>query len=838
MKTRRIVVLTALATMMGLGIAWNYVQGQTRKAAITPESLLPEDSLILARLDGSLLHAEAYKKTAAYDALYTSGLVGFFEKTFNRAKAMAGPLPVKPFLDAAKLISENGLSVAITPGIGDRGPQPWAIIVLHQGASLDKLVSSAVQMGTNNQVKPERKTIGKRTVVRIDVPDAPGVELGWWPEGKHLVVAVGMGAIEQAIAVADGTAANVTTNPLWTKYSQPQAGELTSFGWLNLAPLRVMFGGMPVPTQNPDKPTSVQELLIAVGLDNLNSIGMQAGIQDRSLTSVTTIDAPGERRGLLSLIDQTPISIGDLPPLPQQMSGLFAASFDAARAVETVYDVAVDLEAILSPDTTNVQTGRSMAKDHLGLDLIDDFLAGLGNVHTVYSDEAQATIGLAPILVSQVKDGDKLNTALNRLLVDLLPQVSQGNARASVTEKDGIKTYTVEIPQAGMAPMISVSEKWMCVSPLPQPVMAFNLRQAGELPTWSLDSVENPTRGAIPESFTSLSIVDPRSTYKLLLGLAPFGVSMAQVGMAQSGMMQPGTPSPFQLSDLPPTELVTRHLYPNVRWSEVNENGAQSYTNSSMPGLPIPGGDGGSASVAVPAVLVALLLPAVQQAREAARRSQSKNNMKQIGLAMHNYHDTFNGFPEGTVPSETLEVHERLSWMYKILPFIEQAQLYNLMSPLEGEGYASTNLETYVQMAIPTYLNPGFAPAPGATHYVGIGGKTEEGPTATLPSDVAGVFGYDRKTRIHDITDGTSNSMMVAESQGYTGPWAQGGSATIRSLTQQPYINGPDGIGGPFRGGCHVLMADGAVRFVSENIDGATMEALSTIQGNEVIGEF
>jgi hypothetical protein len=838
MKTRRIVVLTALAVAVGVGIAWNYVQGQTRNAAITPESLLPEDSLILARLDGSLLHAEAYKKTAAYDALYTSGLVGFFEKTFNRAKAMAGPLPVKPYLDAAKLVSENGLSIAITPGIGERGPQPWAVVVLHQGASLDKLVSSSIQLASRNEIKPERKTIGKRSVVRIDVPEAPGVELGWWVEGKHLVLAVGHGAIEQAIAVADGTAANVTTNPLWEKYSQPQAGELTSFGWLNLAPLRAMFGGMPVPTNNPDKPTSVQELLIATGLDNLNSVGMQAGIQGRSLTSVTMLDAPGERRGLLSLIDQAPISMSDLPPLPQQMSGLFVASFDAARAVETLYTVAADLESILSPDTTNVQSGRAMAKDQLGLDLIDDFLAALGNVHTVYSDEAQATIGLAPILVSQVKDGEKLNSALNRLLVELLPQVSQGAARASVTEKDGIKTYSVEIPQAGMSPMISVGEKWMCVSPLPQPVMAFNLRQAGELPTWTADSLAEATRASVPDSFTSLSIVDPRSTYKLLLGLAPFGVSMAQVGMAQSRMLPPGTPSPIQLSDLPPTELVTRHLYPNVRWSVVNENGAQSYTNSSMPGLPIPGGDGGSASVAVPAVLVALLLPAVQQAREAARRSQSKNNLKQMGLAMHNYHDVFNNFPEGTVPSDTLEPHERLSWMYKILPYADQAPLYNLMSQLEDEGYASTNLETYVQTAIPVYNNPGYGASPGATHYVGIGGKTEEGPTATLPSPIAGVFGYDRKTGIRDIHDGTSNTMMIAESQGYTGPWAQGGTATIRSLTQQPYINGPDGIGGPFRGGCHILMADGAVRFVSENIDGGVMEALSTIQGSEVLNDF
>ncbi|MDB4787004.1 DUF1559 domain-containing protein, partial [Planctomycetaceae bacterium] len=68
------------------------------------------------------------------------------------------------------------------------------------------------------------------------------------------------------------------------------------------------------------------------------------------------------------------------------------------------------------------------------------------------------------------------------------------------------------------------------------------------------------------------------------------------------------------------------------------------------------------------------------------------------------------------------------------------------------------------------------------------------------------------------------------------GPWAAGGKSTLRSLTQKPYINGPDGIGGPYTGGCNVLFADGSVRFISENIDPSLFEALSTIAGGEVIG--
>ena len=841
MRTRRISFLVALVVLIGLGIGWEYVQGQgqTRKpaaAAVASESLLPEDSVLLARVDGSLLHAEAFQKTAAYDALYKSGLVAFFEKTFQRAKGMAGPLPVKPYLDALQWICDNGFSIGVSPGMGDEGPQPFGVVVLHEGASLDKVLSSIVQLAGNEQLKAEKHTIGKRTVVRMDIPDSPGVEVGWWAEGKHLVVAVGINGIAQAIAVADGKTPNVTANPLWTKYSQSKESELTSFGWLNVVPLRAIFGGMPVPTQNQDNPTTVQELLIVLGLDNLNSIGMQAGIQGRSLTSVTSIDAPGERRGLLSLLDQEPISLKELPPLPQQLSSFMAYSFDSARAVQTLYDTAVDLEAVMSPDTANVASARATAKDQLGLDVIDDLLTGLGNVNCVYNDEAQTGFGIAPALLVEVKDAKSLNTALERLLVEMLPQVSQGNAKGVVSEKDGTKTYVIEIPQGGMSPTLSVSDKWLCVSLTPQPVLAFNLRVQGELPTWNVATLPKETVAAIPASFTGLTIVDPRSTYRMLIGLAPIGAGLAQLGLSQSGALPPNSPPIIQVADIPPAELVTLPLYPNVAYSVVDENGLTTRTTSSVPGLPIPGGDGGVSSIAVPAILVALLLPAVQQAREAAHSSQSMNNMKLIALALHNYHDVFRTFPAGTVENDDLDVEERLSWMVSILPYMDQAPLYNQIDM--KEGYESATNSPLLMSAIPTYLNPSIPEFPGATHYVGIGGITEDGPTAKLPSKIAGVFGYNRSTRVADILDGTSNTIMVADSTGISRTWGQGGASTIQSFTQQPYINGPDGIGGPNRGKCCIAMGDGSVRFVSENIDPTIVEALSTIQGGEVVGGF
>ena len=79
---------------------------------------------------------------------------------------------------------------------------------------------------------------------------------------------------------------------------------------------------------------------------------------------------------------------------------------------------------------------------------------------------------------------------------------------------------------------------------------------------------------------------------------------------------------------------------------------------------------------------------------------------------------------------------------------------------------------------------------------------------------------------------------MTSEASGQFGSWIAGGNATIRPLTKKPYINGPDGIGGPFRGGVNVGMADGSVRFVSENIDPVVFERLSTMADGQVIGEF
>jgi hypothetical protein len=285
------------------------------------------------------------------------------------------------------------------------------------------------------------------------------------------------------------------------------------------------------------------------------------------------------------------------------------------------------------------------------------------------------------------------------------------------------------------------------------------------------------------------------------------------------------------LADIPPAEVITRPMFPNVTAATVDAKGIRFQSRESAPGVT------GAVFVGAP-VMVALLLPAVQAAREAARRAQSNNNLKQIGIALHNYHDVYRSFPAGTHPNAELKPDKRLSWQAEILPFLERKPVYDLINfkkafddPANREAVV-TDIATFVNPSLGERRSGGFP----VTEYVGMAGVGADGPMLPVTSPRAGVFAYDRVTRIRDITDGTSTTIMTSECNKELGAWAAGGRPTIRALTKKPYIDGPDGLGGQHPGGCLFGMADGSVRFINANVDPTVLEALMTIAGGEVVG--
>lgn len=275
--------------------------------------------------------------------------------------------------------------------------------------------------------------------------------------------------------------------------------------------------------------------------------------------------------------------------------------------------------------------------------------------------------------------------------------------------------------------------------------------------------------------------------------------------------------------------------------------------------------------IAIIAVLIALLLPAVQQAREAARRTQCKNNLKQIGLSLHNYESTFglltplyygNGGSSGT-PIPTF------AWAVMILPSIDQAPLYNQMAPGANtmqNVFDSPTLRPLLQTKLPAFQcpsDPGLAlnnnrPFTKAvagvnpfylskSNYPACSGS-QDGTSSGVFTEPGGGNTYPNATRFADITDGLSNTIFVGERgslplQGNPtgqGAWAAlwGGMSAEQSILQYRAIRGlgdyrltdgksltgldaqqDEAFSSQHSGGVHFLLGDGTVRFISVNVD-------------------
>jgi prepilin-type processing-associated H-X9-DG protein len=217
------------------------------------------------------------------------------------------------------------------------------------------------------------------------------------------------------------------------------------------------------------------------------------------------------------------------------------------------------------------------------------------------------------------------------------------------------------------------------------------------------------------------------------------------------------------------------------------------------------------------AVSIGLLLPAVQKVREAAARMSGQNNLKQIGLALHNYHDTYGHFPSAApaTPNGPKDPKKRLSWRVHILPFIEQDNLYKqfkLDEPWDSEANKKA------AEAMPrVYMDPRADAPPGTTFY-----KVFTGKDAMFELS-------DRGRRITEITDGTSNTIMVVAG-GEPVHWARPDDVEF-----DPTKPLPD-LGKAFGGRINVLMGDGSVRLLDLNtLKPDTLKALITHNGGEVI---
>lgn len=309
--------------------------------------------------------------------------------------------------------------------------------------------------------------------------------------------------------------------------------------------------------------------------------------------------------------------------------------------------------------------------------------------------------------------------------------------------------------------------------------------------------------------------------------------------------------------------------------------------------------------IAIIAILIALLLPAVQQAREAARRTQCKNNLKQLGLALHNYHDIYLRFPFGgsvgaDIVNGATTGNNGFGWRVFILPQIDQAPLYNRMASLYNPTSAASGNATWKAypeqlQVIPGYICPSetssavTSNAPSWTYsantaalssYWGSAGPAASHPTLSLGCGLCGaaqtnclctdqngwhlastyvneggkgMFSLTAVcTKMSAVTDGTSNTLFVGESRRERDSSGNQNSVVFQWMDPWSMISTVWGVNSPgnqtgyynqrfssyHTGGAHFLLADGTVRFISDNINLFTLSYLGTKGSGDTVGEF
>ncbi len=219
----------------------------------------------------------------------------------------------------------------------------------------------------------------------------------------------------------------------------------------------------------------------------------------------------------------------------------------------------------------------------------------------------------------------------------------------------------------------------------------------------------------------------------------------------------------------------------------------------------------------IPLTLVALLIPAVGAAREAARQSMSSGHLKQIGLGMHNYHDVYKAIPLAGSPEPALGVN--MSWRVRLLPFIEQMPMHDKIDYTKAWD-AAPNDQFHAQMPQSVYGQPGNESERKRTQYVVFAHEGPLGAAAPNPRFAYGQtwFHPTEGMGFRDSIDGSMNTIMVVEADADRAvPWMK-----PADLALDPK-NPKAGIGNYRPGGFLVVMGDGSTRFISNKIDDETM---------------
>ena len=698
------------------------------------------------------------------------------------ASRIAPPL-VKTLLTRPAMVYLSDLQMT------QQGPAIKAGVVINLGPNfneINRLLQLIPAEATQNV------TIGGAEFRKLQPPGpgAPAITFG--TRGPYLIVAVGDGEAEALMERAQADA------PAWVgelreRFDVDRVATVTR---LNVAPLIKQFAPMGGP--------QAARILELTGLGNVTDYVGVTGLDEKGFVQFAAVDFDGEPKGLLALAPSEPLTVDDLAPMP--LGSLIATAFKTDLGA--MYDGVMEMVGKMDPNAVSeVNEGLLQVEQVLGMRVREDILASFGDVWTLHTHEEDGGLVAGWTLTVSVENASRLGQ-LSQRLMQLAAQSRGGrDPKVEWSQFDGQNIYMLSVPDAEMpfAPAWCVTKDRLVVGLYPQAIKSYLIRQKE---SGGKTVASDPKVAAMMKtSVTAMTAVDNKRFAELLYPLAQLGLRMA-VGEAMREEF------PIDYAMLPSLTSISRHLGTGVTVSRRTENGFEMEQHQALPG----GNVGATAPISI-----ALLLPAVQSARGAARRVESSNNLKQIALAFHNYTDTYRSFPPRY--STDKDGKPLLSWRVYLLPFIEQNQLFEQFK-LDEPWDSEHNKKLIAQMPR-VYATPKVPLPPGKTTYLAI--ASDDAVMQGPKGDEQGKT-HPRTTSFRDVLDGTSNTIMAVEA----GPQSAV-TWTKPDDYEYPENDPARGLKGVYPNVFLAAFTDGSVQNIDLNIGAAMIKALFTRAGGEVV---
>ena len=815
---RRAVPSVAAAALLVLSTA--AIARARPPAADSPARYIPSDDLIAyAEFDGLGAHDDAWKKTAAFRLLNETSLGRMLEDILGQL-GDRGLEDAKVKLTGAEVVKsvEHILRSGFAAGVNGSADKPPGVVIVLRGAAREDsralFQRLAEAHAAGGKVERDRQGGRDRSTARI-----AGRPWCWWAEKEDLVLVTPVNQVgdeaDRVLAAIEGTRPNAAGHPIRAELFKDADGfEPAAIAFLDMAKV-------PAP---PDAAKS--------GLDGLKRLDFRWGFQDDALLTIYRAIAPKPRKGFLALLDQPTFDVKGLPPIPADLHGFTAFSIDPEKAFDTLAAVSGALDPRQAEAAAQAE---KEVKEKLGVRLREDLLARLGPRAAFYARIQPPLPGLAPMLapeataVVQIDDpgaiGKTLGVLMERINKEFKAQFDarppgRPGAEAPLEFKKAAgpgMSYALAIPRgllppgpfAALKPTVTVGRHHLVIASTPAAAGKALAIEAKPGAQWTPQGEFKPMAGRLPGGLLMLNVSDPRDELPNIVAALPMLLQAldAQFRAAQPKGGPPARGFPVKLDPdvVPKPEELRERLFPGSFAVAVDDESIRVVTRESIPSVGSPASSG---------IAVALLLPAVQAAREAARRAQCVNNLKQIGLALINYHDANNTYPPAAIVGK--DGKPLLSWRVAILPYIERQDLYAKFHL--DEPWDSEHNQALIDSMPATYACPSTPrPAPGTTTYRVLAGKG---------TAFEGAEGH----AVREFLDGTSMTLLVVEAPGPV-PWTKPDELAFDPDPAKPLPK----LGSPHAGGFNALFADGSVHFLKKSIAEAVLRALCTRNGNEAV---